>query len=80
MSLYDNNYIEFKVNLNSPMATCYYIEKYNFETIKEISFLSPKKFTYLERVYQYYKEKVFHKEMNLVLSPDKNIMSLKYQK
>ena len=39
MSLYDNNSIEFKVSLNSPMATCYFIENYNFETIKK-KFLS----------------------------------------
>ena len=26
MSLYDNNSIEFKVSLNSPMATFYFIE------------------------------------------------------
>ena len=80
MSLYDNNSIEFKVILNSPMATCYYIEKYTFEKIKEISFLFHKKFKDSETVYQYYKDRVFKKEMNLVLSPDKNIMSLKYQK
>ena len=80
MSLYNNNYIEFKVTLNSPMATCYYLEKYNYETIKEISSLSNKKYGDLEGVYQYYERKVFKKEMNLVLSPDKNIMSLKYQK
>ena len=80
MSLYNNNYIEFKITLNSPMATCYYIEKYNFETIKEISYLFHRKFNDMEAVYQYYKEKIFPKEINLVLSSDKNIMSLMYKK
>ena len=80
MSLYNNNYIEFKITLNSPMATCYYIEKYNFETIKEISYLSHRKYNDMEAVYKYYIEKIFPKEINLVLSSDKNIMSLKYQK
>ena len=81
MSLYDNNSIEFKVSLNSPMATCYFIENYNFETIKKISFLFHNKYKDSEGVYQYYKEKIFAgKEINLELSPDKNIMSLKYQK
>ena len=81
MSLYDNNSIEFKVSLNSPMATCYYIENYNFETIKKISFLFHNKYKDSEGVFQYYKKKIFAgKEINLELSPDKNIMSLKYQK
>ena len=81
MSLYDDNFIEFKVALNSPMASCHYMEKYNLETIKEISFLFHKKFNNIEAVYQHYKERIFPgREINLVLSPDKNIMSLKYQK
>ena len=81
MSLYDNNLIEFKVSLNSPMATCCFIENYNFETIKKISFLFHNKYKDSEGVYQYYKKKIFAgKEINLELSPDKNIMSLKYQK
>ena len=80
MTLYNNNNIEFKITLNSPMATCYYIENYNFETIKEISYLYHKKYNNMETVYQYYKERIFPKQINLVLSSDKNIMSLKYQK
>ena len=81
MSLYDDNSIEFKVTLNSPMANCYYTEKYDFETIKTISFLNPIRFNNIESVYnKYYKEKIFAKELNLVLSPDKNIMTLKYKK
>ena len=81
MSLYDDNCIEFKVALNSPMATCYYIENYDLKTIKEISFLYHKKFNIIEAVYQYYKERIFaEKEMNLVVSPDKNVMSLMYKK
>ena len=81
MSLYDDNFIEFKVALNSPMATCHYMEKYNLETIKEISFLSHKRYNNIEAVYQYYNDKIFAgKEMNLVLSPDKNVMSLIYKK
>ena len=81
MSLYDDNYIEFKVSLNSPMAICHYLEKYDLETIKKISFLSHKKYNNIEAVYQYYKEKILaRKEINLVLSPDKNVMSLMYKK
>ena len=82
MSLYDDNCIEFKVALNSPMATCHYMEKYDLETIKEISFLYHKRFNNIEAVYhQYYKEKIFSgRELNLVLSPDKNVMSLMYKK
>ena len=80
MNLYNNNNIEFKITLNSPMATCYYIEKYNFETIKEISYLSHRKYNDMEAVYKYYIEKIFPKEINLVLSSDKNIMSLMYKK
>ena len=81
MSLYDDNCIEFKVALNSPMSTCHYLEKYDLETIKKISFLSHKKYNNIEAVYQYYKEKILaRKEMNLVLSQDKNVMSLMYKK
>ena len=81
MSLYDDNSVEFKVTLNSPMANCYYTVNYDLETIKQISFLTNRKFNNIESVYQYYKEKIFSgREINLVLSPDKNIMSLKYKK
>ena len=81
MSLYDDNSIEFKVTLNSPMANCYYTEKYDLETIVDISLLLLRKYKDMEAIYQYYMEKILsRKEINLVLSPDKNIMSLKYQK
>ena len=81
MSLYDDNSIEFKVILNSPMANCYYIENYDLKTIAEISLLLLRKYKDMEAVYQYYKVRILSgREMNLVLSPDKNIMSLKYQK
>ena len=81
MSLYDNNSIEFKVSLNSPMATCYFIENYNFETIKKISFLFHNKYKDSEGVYQYYKEKIFaRKEINLELSPDKKYNVFKVSK
>ena len=80
MSLYNDNSIEFKVTLNSPMANCYYSKKYDLETIREISFLILKRYNNIECVYKYYKERIFPKELNLVLSQDKNIMSLKYQK
>ena len=81
MSLYDNNSIEFKVTLNSALASCYYMENYDLETIVEISLLLLRKYKDMEAVYQYYKVRILSgREMNLVLSPDKNIMSLKYQK
>ena len=81
MSLYDDNSIEFKVTLNSPMANCYYSEKYDLETIKKISYLTLIIYNNIESVYKHYKDKIFpKKEMNLILSPNKNIMSLKYQK
>ena len=81
MSLFDDNSIEFKVTLNSPMADCYYSEKYDLETIVEISLLLQRKFKDMETVYQHYKARILSgREMNLELSPDKNIMSLKYQK
>ena len=80
MILYNDNSIEFKVTLNSPMANCYYSKKYDLETIREISFLILKRYNNIESVYKYYKERIFPKELNLVLSQDKNIMSLKYQK
>ena len=80
MSLYINNLIEFKVTLNSPMATCYYTEKYDLKTIKEISSIYNKKYKDMEGVYQYYKDKILIKNINLILSQDKNIMSLMYQK
>ena len=81
MSLYDDNSIEFKVTLNSPMANCYYTEKYDLEAIVDISLLLLRKYKDMEAIYQYYMEKILsRKKINLVLSPDKNIMSLKYQK
>ena len=81
MILYDDNSIEFKVTLNSPMADCYYSEKYDLETIVEISLLLQRKFKDMETVYQHYKARILSgREINLELSPDKNIMSLKYQK
>ena len=79
MSLYNNN-IEFKVIQNSPMASCYYKEKYTYEKIKEISYIYHPKYKDIESIYQYYKEKILlKKEINLILSEDKNIMCLKYQ-
>ena len=79
MSLYNNN-IEFKVIQNSPMASCYYKEKYTYEEIKKISYIYNPKYKDIESIYQYYKEKILlKKEINLILSEDKNIMCLKYQ-
>ena len=43
MALYSDDFIEFKLIQNSPNASCYYIEKFNFEKITDISNLNSKK-------------------------------------
>ena len=39
MTLYSDDFIEFKITQNGPTTSCYYIEKFSFEKITKISFL-----------------------------------------
>ena len=74
--LYSNDTIEFKIKSSNPTASCYYTEKYNLEQIKEKASLY---FKEMKKVYDYYKRKFEKKEINLLLSEDKNIMYINYK-
>ena len=80
MSLYNNNYIEFKIIQNNPLASCYYIEKYNLEAIIK---LTKNFYEDMIEVYQYFKniflKKIQEKKINLFLSEEKNLMYIKYK-
>ena len=77
MKLYCDDYIEFKIIPNSQLASYYYIEKYNFEKIKKISFFTCDD---MKKVYQIYKNIFKSIKINLILSQDKNIMTLNYKR
>ena len=74
--LYSNDTIEFKIKSSNPTASCYYTEKYNLEQIKEKASLY---FKEMKKVYDYYKRKFERKEINLLLSEDRNIMYINYK-
>ena len=76
MTLYSNNCIEFKIIESSPMASCYYLEKYDLEKINLISPIIQRD---MERVYQYIKRKLQRNKINLLLSENKNIMYINYK-
>ena len=76
MTLYSDDFIEFKITQNSPTASCYYIEKFNFEKITKISFLLCDD---MKEVYQIYKKIFSDNKINLILSQDKNIMTIHYK-
>ena len=80
MSLYNNNYIEFKIIQNNPLASCYYIEKYNLEAIIK---LTKNFYEDMIEAYQYFKniflKKIQEKKINLFLSEEKNLMYIKYK-
>ena len=74
ITLYSNDQIEFKVILNSPLASCYYMQKYDFESIKIISHIQKDN---MNDVYQHYKNRIIpRKEFHLTCSEDKNKMYL----
>ena len=77
MTLYSDDYIEFKIIPNSQLASCYYIEKYDFEKIKKISFLTCDD---MKKAFQIYKNIFKNIKINLILSQDQNIMTLNYKR
>ena len=74
--LFSNNFIEFRVKLSNPTASCYYTEKYNFEQIKELGYLH---YNEIKNVFDYYQRKLENKKINLSLSENKDIMYLNYR-
>ena len=76
MTLYSDDFIEFKITQNSPTASCYYIEKFSFEKITKISFMFCED---MKEVYQIYKKIFSDNKINLILSQDKNIMIIHYK-
>ena len=76
MTLYSDDFIEFKITQNSPTASCYYIEKFSFEKITKISFMFCED---MKEVYQIYKKIFSDNKINLILSQDKNIMTIHYK-
>jgi len=62
ISLYNNTYMEFKIIQKNIIASCYYFEKYNLETINKISYIFCKDLT---EVFQFYKKIVQKKKMNI---------------
>ena len=78
MALYSDDFIEFKITQNSPTASCYYIEKFNFEKITDISNLNPKKLD-MKKVYHIYQRILKNEKINIILSQDKNIITINYK-
>ena len=78
MALYSDDFIEFKLIQNSPNASCYYIEKFNFEKITDISNLNPKKLD-MKKVYHIYQRILKNEKINIILSQDKNIITINYK-
>ena len=78
MALYSDDFIEFKITQNSPTAACCYIEKFNFKKITDISYLNPNKLD-MKKVYNIYKKILNDLKINLILSQDKNIMTIHYK-
>ena len=76
MTLYSDNFIEFKITQNSPTAACCYTGKFNFEKITKISFLLCDN---MKKVYQIYKKILNNNKINIILSQDKNIMTIHYK-
>ena len=76
MTLYSDDFIEFKITQNSPTAACCYTGKFNFEKITKISFLLCDN---MKKVYQIYKKIINDNKINLILSQDKNIMTIHYK-
>ena len=76
MALYSDDFIEFKITQNSPTASCYYIEKFSLEKITKISFMYCED---MKEVYQIYKKNFSDYKINLILSQDKNIMTIHYK-
>ena len=79
MTLYNDDTIEFKIIQNNAVATCYYIEKYNFEKITKISYINRDFCDGMKEVYQIYKTIFKDKKICLILSQDKNIMNINYK-
>ena len=78
MTLYPDDFIEFKITQNSPTAACCYSEKFNFKKITDISYLNPNKLD-MKKVYNIYKKILNDLKINLILSQDKNIMTIHYK-
>ena len=78
MTLYSDDFIEFKITQNSPTASCYYIEKFNFEKITDISNLNSKKLD-MKKVYHIYQRILKNEKINIILSQDKNIITINYK-
>ena len=78
MALYSDDFIEFKITQNSPTASCYYIEKFNFEKITDISNLNSKKLD-MKKVYHIYQRILKNEKINIILSQDKNIITINYK-
>ena len=76
MTLYSDDFIEFKITQNGPTASCYYIEKFNLDKINKISFMFCED---MKKVYQIYKKIINDNKINLILSQDKNIMIIHYK-
>ena len=78
MTLYSDDFIEFKITQNNPTAACCYIEIFNFKKITDISYLNPNKLD-MKKVYNIYKKILNDLKINLILSQDKNIMTIHYK-
>ena len=78
MTLYSDDFIEFKITQNSPTAACCYSEKFNFKKITDISYLNPNKLD-MKKVYKIYKMLINDNKIDLILSQDKNIMTIHYK-
>ena len=78
MALYSDDFIEFKITQNSPTAAYCYSEKFNFKKITDISYLNPNGLD-MKKVYKIYKMLINDNKIDLILSQDKNIMTIHYK-
>ena len=73
LTIYSDNSIVFKITQNSPAASCYYVEKFK---IAKIPFLFCEK---IEDAFQFYKNEIKNNKINIILSQDKNIVTIHYK-
>ena len=73
LAIYSDNSIVFKITQNSPAASCYYVEKFK---IAKIPFLFCEK---IEDAFQFYKNEIKNNKINIILSQDKNIVTIHYK-
>ena len=76
LNLYDSSYLEFKVMQKDTIPTCYYIEKYNLESINKASFTFCNN---LKEVFQFYCKILQKNKVRLLFSEEKSKICLNFK-